>query len=52
MAYMLIGYDVESPEDKVTTAFLKRANVLYTWLDVPATLFICGQNLERNPTAV
>jgi hypothetical protein len=51
MAYMLIGYDVESPEDEVTTAFLKRASMLHTSLGVPATLFIRGQNLERNPAA-
>jgi hypothetical protein len=51
MAYMLIGYDVESPEDEVTTAFLKRASSLHTSLGVPATLFIRGQNLERNPSA-
>ena len=51
MAYMLIGYDVESPEDEVTTTFLKRASSLHASLGVPATLFIRGQNLERNPAA-
>jgi len=51
MAYMLIGYDVESPDDNVTSAFLKHVNEIHTSLGVPATLFIRGQNLERNPVA-
>jgi peptidoglycan/xylan/chitin deacetylase (PgdA/CDA1 family) len=51
MAIMLVGYDIESPDDEVTTAFLRRAEALHTSLEVPATLFIRGQNLERNPAA-
>jgi peptidoglycan/xylan/chitin deacetylase (PgdA/CDA1 family) len=51
MATMLIGYDVESPHDEVTTAFLRQAEAVHASLGVPATLFIRGQNLERNPAA-
>ena len=48
MGTMLIGYDVEAVWEKETTGrFLREARRLHHELQIPATLFVVGQTLER-----
>jgi peptidoglycan/xylan/chitin deacetylase (PgdA/CDA1 family) len=49
---LLIGYDVEHQDPEVTRAFLARAVPLHREFDLPATLFVLGETLERNADAL
>jgi peptidoglycan/xylan/chitin deacetylase (PgdA/CDA1 family) len=51
-AVFLIGYDVEHLDPAVTRRFLDRAVELHHEYQVPATLFVLGETLERNVDAL
>ncbi|GAH57490.1 unnamed protein product, partial [marine sediment metagenome] len=48
MSTMLIGYDVEHWDSKITRVFLQKVRQIHNDLNVPYTLFVVGETLEKN----
>lgn len=48
MSTLLIGYDVEHWDSKITQVFLQKVRQIHNDLNVPYTLFVVGETLEKN----
>lgn len=52
MAYLLLGYDVESPDPEITRGFIEVARRAHGDLDAPCTLFLRGETLMGSADSV
>jgi peptidoglycan/xylan/chitin deacetylase (PgdA/CDA1 family) len=52
MAYLLLGYDIEATDSRVTRGFIDALRRAHGDLEAPGTLFLRGETLVASPEAV